>query len=64
MSEAEGCTVQMEWGAALTTGTGNVFRYVIEVKDRNVGAAGAWRAYPGCGFEFSSTNCLIPMSTF
>jgi hypothetical protein len=53
----------MDWGAALTTGTGNVFRYVIEVKDKNVDANNQWRVYPGCGFD-ASTSCVIPMSTF
>lgn len=64
MREIENCNVQLEWGAALTTGTGNVFRYVIEIKDKSPLSNGAWRMYPGCGFIDNLTTCQIPMSTF
>jgi hypothetical protein len=64
MREIQGCNVEFDWSAALTTGTGNVFRYVIEVKDKNNGSGDAWREYPGCGFVDRLTICQIPMSTF
>lgn len=63
MTESESCTVKFDWSAALSTGTGNVFRYVVEIKDKNVNGTNQWRAYPGCGFD-GSTSCLVPMSTF